>query len=112
MEPEAFQALLRFLKAVADESRLKLLGLLADNEYSVGQLSELLNLKEPTVSHHLSKLQALELVRMRADGTTHFYRLNSETLHRLNRELFSPEQVASIADNGGRSCVNARSGRR
>ena len=99
MEPEAFQTLLRFLKAVADESRLKLLGLLTDHEYSVGQLSDMLNLKEPTVSHHLAKLQALELVRMRAEGTTHLYRLNSETLHRLNRELFTPEQVASIADN-------------
>ena len=99
MEPEAFQTLLRFLKAVADESRLKLLGLLADNEYSVGQLSDMLNLKEPTVSHHLAKLQALELVRMRAQGTTHLYRLNSATLHHLNRELFTPEQVASIADN-------------
>jgi DNA-binding transcriptional ArsR family regulator len=73
--------------------------LLTDNEYSVGQLSDMLNLKEPTVSHHLAKLQALELVRMRAEGTTHFYRLNSETLHRLNRELFTPAQVGSIADN-------------
>ena len=99
MEPEAFQTLLRFLKAVADESRLKLLGLLADNEYSVGQLSDMLNLKEPTVSHHLAKLQELDLVRMRAEGPTHLYRLNGETLHRLNRELFTPEQVASIADN-------------
>lgn len=99
MEPEAFESLLRFLKAVADESRLKLLGLLASNKYSVGQLAELLNLKEPTVSHHLAKLQALELVQMQAEGTTHLYRLNSERLHRLNRELFTPEQVASIADN-------------
>jgi hypothetical protein len=99
MEPEAFQTLLRFLKAVAHESRLKLLGLLADREYSVGQLADLLALKEPTVSHHLAKLQELELVRMRVEGTTHFYRLNGETLQRLNRELFTPEQVASIADN-------------
>jgi DNA-binding transcriptional ArsR family regulator len=99
MEPEAFQTLLRFLKAVAHESRLKLLGLLADQEYTVGQLADLLDLKEPTVSHHLAKLQELELVRMRAEGTAHFYRLNSETLHRLNRELFTPEQVASIAVN-------------
>jgi DNA-binding transcriptional ArsR family regulator len=99
MEPEAFQTLLRFLKAVADESRLKLLGLLADREHSVGQLAGLLNLKEPTVSHHLAKLQELDLVRMRVEGTAHFYRLNGETLQRLNRELFTPEQVASIADN-------------
>jgi hypothetical protein len=99
MEQEAFQTLLRFLKALAHESRLKLLGLLADREYSVGELADLLDLKEPTVSHHLAKLQELELVTMRAEGTAHYYRLNSETLYRLNRELFTPEQVASIADN-------------
>jgi hypothetical protein len=99
MEPEAFQMLLRFLKAVADESRLKILGLLTDNEYSVGQLAGMLSLKEPTVSHHLAKLQELDLVRMRSEGTTHLYRLNGETLRRLNRELFTPEQVASIAEN-------------
>src|SRR6266508_2787465 len=73
MEPEAFQTLLRFLKALAHESRLKLLGLLAGQERSVGELAELLGLKEPTVSHHLAKLQELDLV--------------------------TPEQVASIADN-------------
>jgi len=99
MEPEAFQTLLRFLKAVADESRLKILGLLADNEYSVGQLAGMLSLKEPTVSHHLAKLRELDLVRMRSEGTTHLYSLNGETLRRLNRELFTPEQVASIAEN-------------
>ena len=99
MDPEAFETLLRFLKTVAHESRLKLLGLLAEREHTVGQLAELLALKEPTVSHHLSKLQELDLVRMRAEGTAHFYGLNGETLQRLNRELFTPEQVASIADN-------------
>jgi hypothetical protein len=99
MDPEDFQTLLRFLKAVADESRLKLLGLLASEERSVGELAELLSLKEPTVSHHLAKLQALDLVEMRAAGTAHLYRLNKRTLQRLNRELFTPEQVASIADN-------------
>ena len=99
MEPEAFQTLLRFLKALAHESRLKLLGLLAERERTVGQLADLLDLKEPTVSHHLAKLQELELVHMRAEGTAHYYRLNGETLQRLNRELFTPEQVATIADN-------------
>jgi hypothetical protein len=87
------------VQAVADESRLNLLGLLAERDYSVGQLAELLNLKEQNISHHLAKLQELDLVRMRMEGTAHFYRLNGETLQRLNRELFTPEQVASIADN-------------
>jgi hypothetical protein len=99
MEPERFQMLVHFLKTLAHESRLKLLGLLADREYSVGELAELLDLKEPTVSHHLAKLQALQLVQMRAEGTTHRYRLNGPALQQLNRDLFTPEQIASIADN-------------
>jgi hypothetical protein len=99
MEPQAFQTLLDFLKALAHESRLKLLGLLADRAYSVGELAELLDLKEPTVSHHLAKLQELDLVQMQAEGTTHRYRLKRETLQHLNRDLFTPEQVASIAEN-------------
>src|SRR5215211_7454773 len=99
MEPEAFQTLLQFLKALAHESRLKLLGLVAGQERSVGELAELLALKEPTVSHHLAKLQELDLVQMRAEGTAHRYRLKNETLQHLNRDLFTPEQVASIVEN-------------
>ena len=99
MNPEHFHELVKFLKALAHESRLKLLGLLADQERSVGELAELLDLKEPTVSHHLAKLQELDLVRMRAEGTTHRYRLRQETLARLKRDFFGPGQVASIADN-------------
>lgn len=99
MEQERFQTMLRFLKILADESRLKLLGLLASQEYSVGDLAERLDLKEPTVSHHLAKMMELDLVRMRSEGTTHFYRLNSEVLLRLNKELFSAENVAALADD-------------
>ncbi len=99
MNPEEFATLLRCLKAMADESRLKMLGLLSGRELSVRELAEQLNLKEPTISHHLGRLEELGLVGMRADGTTHYYSLRSETLHRLSRELFTVEQVASIADN-------------
>ena len=101
MQTEEFQTLLRFLKALAHESRLKLIGLLADQERSVSELAELLDLKEPTISHHLIKLQELELVQMRPEGTAHFYRLNNETLQRLNKELFTPERVAELANDIG-----------
>ena len=99
MEANDFSLLLQFLKVLAHESRLKLLGLLADHEYSVGELAELIDLKEPTVSHHLAKLLELDLVHMRTEGTSHRYRLNHDTLQKINRELFTPEQVASIAEN-------------
>jgi hypothetical protein len=91
---------LQYLKLLANETRLRLLGLLAQRERSVGELAEILDFKEPTISHHLAKLSEGGLVQMRAEGTVHFYRLHGETLQRLSRELFTPEQVVSLAGQG------------
>ncbi len=92
---------LTFLKALADESRLKLVGLLAERERSVGELAEAVGLREPTVSHHLAKLAEVELVEMRPEGTTHFYRLRTDSLQRLAREVFSVERIASFGAHAG-----------
>ncbi len=91
------QDVLYYLKLLANETRLKLLGLIADGERSVGELAEILELSEPTISHHLAKLAEAELVSMRADGTVHSYRLNGEMLNRLSRDFFTPEKVVSFA---------------
>lgn len=99
MDPEAFQTLVRLLKTLADESRLKLLGLLANGEYKVGELAELLGLREPTVSHHLARLMELDLVQVRSEGTARRYKLRADTLHRVSRDLFTRTRIASIADN-------------
>ena len=87
----------QYLKVLAHETRLRLLGLLGDRERSVGELAEILGLKEPTISHHLAKLSEIGLVGMRAEGTAHLYRLQREALHELGRELFTPERVASFS---------------
>ena len=65
------------------------------------ELAILLELKEPTVSHHLSRLKELGLVRMRADGNTHFYRLDGMALRSMNREVFTPEKMASLVEDEG-----------
>ncbi len=82
--------LLEFFKAMAHESRLKLVGLLAQRERSVQELAELMGLKEPTVSHHLAVLEALGLVTVRAEGTTRWRRLDVDALERLNRAVLEP----------------------
>jgi DNA-binding transcriptional ArsR family regulator len=92
-----FERLLRYLKALADQSRLRLLGLLATDERSVEELAALLNLKAPTISHHLALLKELELVQMRAAGTTHLYRLDGKGLGRIHQLLATPEQLAALA---------------
>lgn len=96
MSDQDFQTLLRFFKGLANENRLKILGILADQERSVEELSALLNLKEPTVSHHLAKLKELGLVQMHPDGNTHLYRLDSEALQRMNKDIFTPKQMSAI----------------
>ena len=96
MPPEDFEALLQFFKVVADENRLKLLGILATREYSVEELAALLQLKAPTISHHLARLKELGLVQMRSDGNTHFYRLDAENLRATSKGLLSSERMAEL----------------
>ncbi len=99
MSQEEFQALLQFFKVLADENRLKLLGILANGERSVEELAALLQLRAPTVSHHLARLKELNLVGMRSDGNTHYYWLNAEGLSALNKQLLTPEKMASLVDD-------------
>ncbi|GAB4441764.1 MAG: hypothetical protein Fur0044_38240 [Anaerolineae bacterium] len=101
MGQDEFQTLLSFFKALANESRFKLLGILANRECSVEELAALLALREPTVSHHLAKLKELNLVQMRAEGNTHLYRLNPEGLQAMNKNIFSTEKMASLVETAG-----------
>src|SRR5438477_11775364 len=96
---DEFQTLLQFFKALADETRLKLLGILANREYSVEELAALLQLKAPTVSHHLTRLKELDLVGMRSEGNTHIYWLNAEALRKSSKGLLSSEKMASLVDD-------------
>lgn len=93
---EGFDTLLAFFKVLGNEQRLKLLGLLADSEYNVGDLALLLDLKEPTVSHHLARLRGLGLVRVRAEGNNRYYALDVGGLERMNKEIFTQDHMASL----------------
>ena len=90
---------LRFFKALADESRLRIVGILAGGERSVDELTAQLELRGPTVSHHLAHLRALGLVTMRAEGNVHVYRLEADALRALSRDVFSLERMALLADD-------------
>jgi len=97
MDPQPPEIMLQFCKAMADESRLKIIGLLSTAEHSVQQLASMLELKEPTVSHHLAVLKQLNLVRLRADGNFRWYRLNDEVLGQISRAVFSRDSIAKLA---------------
>jgi len=67
-----------FLKALAHESRLLILCILAESENSVSELEEILGLRQPTVSQQLARLRAEGLVSTRRHGKTVYYNLASE----------------------------------
>jgi DNA-binding transcriptional ArsR family regulator len=67
-----------FLKALAHESRLMILCILAEGEKSVGELEDMLDLRQPTVSQQLARLRADELVTTRRDGKIVYYSLASD----------------------------------
>ncbi len=89
--------LVTFFKALADPNRLKIVGLLAEKSYSVEELAALLQLKPPTVSHHLSKLSEAGLVQSRAESYYSVYQLDKKVLEEKSRSIFSQEELSSVA---------------
>ena len=77
-----------FLKALAHESRLLMLCILAEGEKSVGELEEILALRQPTVSQQLARLRADGLVATRRDGQTIYYSLASEEARVVIRAIY------------------------
>lgn len=65
-------------RALSDETRTKILYLLAQQELCVCDLAYLLDITLPAVSHHLRLLKAMRLVRNRRAGKQVFYALDDD----------------------------------
>jgi predicted transcriptional regulator len=93
------EELVTFFKALSDASRLKIIGLLAQQPYSVEELAALLDLKASTVSHHLAKLAQVGLVSAKTESYYNVYQLDEKALETKSRSIFSQENLAaSVAD--------------
>ena len=78
-----------FLKALSHESRLILLCLLAERERSVGEIEEILSLRQPTVSQQLARLRYDNLVTTRRDGKTIYYSLADDNVRDVISVIYS-----------------------
>ena len=67
-----------FAKALADDTRQKIMSLCCCNWCSVGELVEKTGVSQPTVSHHLAVLKENELVTYRQEGKQTLYTLNQD----------------------------------
>ena len=67
-------------QALSDETRLKILGILAGGERGVCELVSRLEISQPLLSHHLKTLRAAGLVAGRRQGRWMYYRLKADCL--------------------------------
>jgi DNA-binding transcriptional ArsR family regulator len=76
------------LKALANRHRLIIVCQLIEKERSVGELAELLGIRDSTVSQHLALLRKDGLVTARRDGQTIWYSIGSKPARELVRTLY------------------------
>jgi DNA-binding transcriptional ArsR family regulator len=72
--------LVRTLKALADPTRLKIMHYLTQGEVTPSELARRLNLRAPTVTHHLSELRLCGLVNVTYRGQEKLYTSRLEAL--------------------------------
>src|SRR3990170_4426743 len=73
-----FRPLLEGLKAAAEDTRLRLLALLAEAELTVSDLTEILGQSQPRISRHLKLLAEAGLVERFREASWAFYRRTAE----------------------------------
>jgi len=81
-------------KALSNETRFKILKILAKDERCVTSIAEKFNLSQPTISHHLKVLSGIGLVTRERKSQLVKYRLNRELLATLGTRIlrtFSPK---------------------
>ena len=69
----------RIFRAFSDATRLRILSLLKQGEYCVGDLVTILGVPQPKVSRHLAYLRRAGMVEARGQGVWNFYRLAPAT---------------------------------
>lgn len=78
-----------FCKALADETRQKILEMLLKGEMHVGDIVDAFPVSQPTISHHLNVLKQAGLVTSRKEGKQVFYAVNRERVVECCGKLFA-----------------------
>ncbi|MHB1384410.1 MAG: DUF2087 domain-containing protein [Bellilinea sp.] len=89
--------LLTFFKALADENRLKIIGVLAQKPSSVENIAAQIGLSMSTTSHHLARLAKAGLVSARTEGHYYIYSLHTDALKSMSQRLLHDEQLRQLS---------------
>ncbi len=74
-------------KALGDETRLRIVHLLVNDEYCVGGLAKTLNITDSAVSQHLKVLKEVKLVDSKKVGYYTHYSVKKERLDTIVNEI-------------------------
>ena len=85
ISPEMNRNLAEMFKVFSDETRLRIICSLLNEELCVCDLCELLNLNQSTVSHQLQTLRTSKLVKYRKEGKQVYYTLEDEHIDAILR---------------------------
>lgn len=83
LDEKTLAAVSSIFKAVSDPSRIRILYLLSQSECSVTEMAQILGLQQSAVSHQLSFLKKLHLVKSRRSGKAVFYAEEDEHVMNL-----------------------------
>lgn len=100
------------LKVIADETRLRILGLLSERDHTGKELAGRLALTPPTVSHHMRKLTDAGIVTSTTDAQRHIYALNTALLRDVRKTDTSPPTDAPKLDAREKTLRNFFDGER
>lgn len=98
---------MQLLKAIADETRMKILGLLLKHDYCVRALAENLGLTEATISQHLKIMREAGLLTGEKRGYYMHYVVERKILCESAakfEELANTERVSCATEPGGCNC--------
>lgn len=86
--PMEDRALVRALKALGDPTRFRMMQEIATaGELSCGEVAELFDVSQPTISHHLAILIEAGVLLARQDGKHRFTSVNAPLLRRIGALL-------------------------
>lgn len=78
LSPDTVDQVSQIFKALADPTRIKILHLLSQEKCSVNHIAEVLVLSQSAVSHQLSFLRNIRLVKFQREGNTLHYTCDDE----------------------------------
>ena len=95
----------RVFRALADPTRRQILEELRNGQMAAGEIASLFHISGPSISRHLSQLEACDLVSVHREGNRLLYQLQPESLiNTLNHFLSAvcPTQIARQSRQRGR----------